>query len=101
MNRLRVKAQIFFLCRNVYSGSFYHFHRQMISNSIQFDRYGLKSFELWGKLVRCSVGKHVTKERKQLFKQNFGLEGTLRQIYTEPHCRISPLFVFSCKIKQK
>ena len=64
MNRLRVNAQIFFLCRNVYSGSFYHLHRQMISNSIQFDRYGLKSFELLGKLVRCSVGKHVPKERK-------------------------------------
>ena len=24
----------FFLCRNVYSGYFYHFHRQIISNSI-------------------------------------------------------------------
>ena len=58
MNRLGVNAQIFFLCRNVYSGSFYHFHRQMISNSIEFDRYGLKFLELWGKLVRCSVGKH-------------------------------------------
>ena len=64
MNRVKVNAQILFLCRNVYSGSFYHFHRQMISNSISFDRYGLKSFKLWGKLVQCSVGKHESKERK-------------------------------------
>ena len=34
MNRLRVNARIFFLCRNIYSGYFYHFHLQMISNSI-------------------------------------------------------------------
>ena len=45
-------------------GLFFHFHRHMISNSIQFDRYGLKFSELWEKLVRCSVGKHESKERK-------------------------------------
>ena len=28
MTSLRVNAQIFFLCGNVYSGSFYHFHHE-------------------------------------------------------------------------
>ena len=28
MNRLQRNALTFFLCRDVYSGSFYHFHRQ-------------------------------------------------------------------------
>ena len=65
MNRLQVNAQIFFLCRNIHSGPFYHFHHQMISNSISFDRYGLKSLELWGKLVRCSAGKYESKDRKK------------------------------------
>ena len=34
MNRLRVNAQFSSSVYNVYLGSFYHFHRQMISNSI-------------------------------------------------------------------
>ena len=70
----------------------------MISNSIQFDSYRLKSFEFWRKLVQCSVGKYESKERKYFFIQNFELEGTLRHIYTEPHCQISPLFVLNCKL---
>ena len=34
VDSLQVNAQISFLCRNIYWGSFYHFHRQMKSNSI-------------------------------------------------------------------
>ena len=75
MNRLRVNAQIFFLCRNVYSGSFYHFHRQMISNSIQFDRYGLKSFELWGKVGPMLSGETRTKRKKITFQTKFWTRG--------------------------
>ena len=70
MDRLRVNAQIFFLCRNVYSGSFYHFHRQMISNSIQFDRYGLKSFE-----NPSNFGETRTKRKKITFQTKFWARG--------------------------
>ena len=62
MNRLRVNAQIFFCVGTFIESLFYHFRRQMISNSIYFDRYGLKSVELWGKLALCSVGKHESKK---------------------------------------
>ena len=34
MNRLQVNAQIFFCIGIFIQGLFYHFHRQMISNSI-------------------------------------------------------------------
>ena len=75
MNRLRVNAQIFFLRRNVYSGSFYHFHCQMISNSIQFDRYGLKSFDLWGKVGPMLSGETRTKRKKITFQTKFWAGG--------------------------
>ena len=42
---------------------------------------------------------HLKKENI-FFLQKFGLEGTLRHIYTEPHCRISPLIILSCKINK-
>ena len=85
------KCSDFFLCRNVYYGSFYHFHRQ-----------------IWAKILRTlgKVGPMLSGEtrilrKKIIFKQNFELEGTLRHIYTEAHCRISPLCVLSCKTEQK
>ena len=47
----------------------------MISNSIYFDRCGLKSIELWGKLVLCSVGKHESKKKKINFRTKFWAGG--------------------------
>ena len=75
MNRLRVNAQIFFLCRNVYSGSFYHFHRQMISNSIQFDRYGAKILRTLGKVGPMLSGETRTKRKKITFQTKFWARG--------------------------
>ena len=70
MNCLRVNAQIFFLCRNVYSGSFYHFHRQMISNSIQFDRF--QTLEKVGPMLS---GETRTKRKKITFQTKFWARG--------------------------
>ena len=75
MNSLLVNAQIFFLCRNVYSGSFYHFHRQMISNSIQFDRYGLKSFELWESWSDAHWGNTNLKKETNFSNKILGQRG--------------------------
>ena len=76
----------------------------MISNSILFDGYELKSFELAlyfrDKWSDAQCGRKDLKKKKQIMS-NFGIERKIRHIHTEPHCPISPSFVRSRKINQK
>ena len=74
MNRLRVNAQIFFLCRNVYSGSFYHFHRQMISNSIYLTDW-VKILRTLGKVGPMLSGETRILRKKITFQTKFWARG--------------------------